>query len=228
MSYPIAILVGMGYRGKVKERNQARRLRAKGWTMPDIAKQLGVSRGAVSYWTRDIPFQPRMWKRPPGRRGPNVLQQRKQAEIDQLLAEGRERIGRLTEKEFLVAGAALYAGEGAKTGGSVMFANTDGLMMAMFCRWLRHFFDIDESRMRVRVYLHEGLDVDAATEYWSTVTGIPRDQFRTPYRAKADPSMRKSKHEYGCAYVRYSCSYTLRAVLGLVAGLLTCDPDIPG
>jgi hypothetical protein len=218
----------MGYRGKVREQSRARRLRAQGWTMPDIAEKLGVSRGAVSYWTRDIPFQPRMWKRPPGRRGPNALQRRKQAEIEELLAEGRERIGRLSEKEFLAAGVALYAGEGSKTGGQVKFANTDPAMIAFFCAWFRRFFDVDESRLRVRIYLHQGLDIDAATDHWAAVTGIPTAQFRAPYRAKPDPSIRVAKHEFGCAYVQYSCSRTLRAVLGLVTGLLSCEVANPG
>ena len=43
---------------------------------------------------------------------PNALQRRKQGEIERLLEEGRARIGRLSEREFLVAGVALYAGEG--------------------------------------------------------------------------------------------------------------------
>ena len=39
-------------------------------------------------------------------------QRRRRAEIDRLVEEGRVRMGRLTEREFLVAGVALYAGEG--------------------------------------------------------------------------------------------------------------------
>ena len=44
-------------------------------------------------------------------RGPNRLQQRKQVEIDRLLAEGIERIGQLSDRDLLIAGTALYAGE---------------------------------------------------------------------------------------------------------------------
>ena len=65
-----------------------------------------------------------------------------------------------SETDLLVAGTMLYAGEGAKTDGDVKLANTDPRMIEFFCRWLRHFFDIDESRLRVRLYLHEGLDLD--------------------------------------------------------------------
>ena len=103
----------------------------------------------------------------------------KLAEIEECNRLGIERIGVLADDAFLVAGAALYAGEGAKRDGAVQFANTDARMIAMFCAWLRRFFTIDESRLRIRVYLHEGLDLDRAHEYWSEVTGVPTSQFQS-------------------------------------------------
>jgi len=73
-----------------------------------------------------------------------------------------------SDDAFLAAGLALYAGEGSKSEGKVLFANTDPTMVAFFCAWLRHFFDIDEARMRARVYLHAGLDLDATERFWSS------------------------------------------------------------
>jgi transcriptional regulator with XRE-family HTH domain len=89
----------MGYRGKLAEREQARRLRATGLPLADIAIRLGVSKSSVSLWVRDVAFEP--WPRVDRgrRRAPNALQRPKQAEIDRLLAEGRERVGRLSERE---------------------------------------------------------------------------------------------------------------------------------
>lgn len=98
----------MGYRGKLQEREEARRLRARNKTLQQIADELGVSKSSVSIWVRDVPFTPS--KRRYGARGP---------------------------------------------------------------RRNRHFFEIDEARVRVRVYLHQGLDLDAAEEHWSRVTGVP-------------------------------------------------------
>jgi predicted transcriptional regulator len=218
----------MGYRGKVVERERARELRAESWTLVEIARELGVARSSVSLWVRDVDFEPRPRARVARRRGPNALQRRKQAEIDELLADGRRRIGRLAEQEFLVAGTALYAGEGSKTPGEVRFVNTDPRMIYFFCHWLRQFFEVDESRMRVRLYLHEGLDLDAAVDFWSRLTQIPPDQFRAPYRAAADPSIRSAKHVNGCPGVSYSCTRTHRAVMGLVDGLLSCHLSLPG
>ena len=48
----------MGYRGKVKEQEKARALRAQNRTLADIAQTLGVSKSSVSLWVRDVPFTP--------------------------------------------------------------------------------------------------------------------------------------------------------------------------
>lgn len=216
----------MGYRGKLGDQAAARDRRAEGWTLADIAADLGVSKSSVSLWVRDVEFEPRTRARA-RRREPNALQQRKAAEIEQLLAEGRERIGRLSDRDLLIAGTALYAGEGSKNDRDLRFSNSDPRMVALFCAWLRRFFDVDESRLRVRLYLHEGLDVDAAVAFWSALTAIPAHQFGRVYRARPDPSIRKAKHEYGCIGVVYSCARTHRTIMGLVSGLLSCEA-IPG
>ena len=185
----------MGYRGKVVERQQARRLRRTGLPLSEIAARVGVSKSSVSLWVRDVEFSGPVIRSARGRRrDPNALQRRKQGEIERLLEEGRARIGELSEREFLVAGVALYAGEGAKRDGAVKFANSDPCMVAFYWAWLRRFFEIDEARLRLRLYLHEGLDLDASIAFWSEVTGIPPSQFQKPYRgfptrASGTPSM---------------------------------------
>ena len=217
----------MGYRGKLAERQQARQLRRTGLPLSEIALRVGVSKSSVSLWVRDVEFEPRPPVTRGRRRAPNALQRRKQAEIDRLVEEGRSRIGRLSEREFLVAGVALYAGEGAKQDGRVRFVNSDPRMVVFFCSWLRHFYEIDESRLRLALYLHQGLDLSASTAYWSALTGIPGAQFTKPYRAVPDPSIRHAKHVHGCIAVGYSCSATHRSIMGLVSALLG-DAVIPG
>jgi len=217
----------MGYRGKLREQQQARLLRSRGLPLAEIASRLGVSKSSVSLWVRDVEFAPLPRPARGRRRAPNALQRRRQAEIDRLLEEGRSRIGRLSEREFLVAGVALYAGEGAKEDGRVRFVNSDPRMVVLFCSWLRHFYEIDESRLRIALYLHQGLDLLAAMAYWSALTGIPEGQFTKPYRALPDPSIRRAKHVHGCIAVSYSCGATHRSVMGLVRALL-CDAAIPG
>lgn len=81
-------------------------------------------------------------------------------------------------------------------------------MVALFCRCFRTFFTPDESRLRLMLYLHGGLDLAAAQAFWADVTGIPEAQFTRPYRAVPDPAIRSAKHANGCATITYSCAST--------------------
>ena len=181
----------MGYRGEISKQNDARDLRALGWTLAEICEAVGCSRASASVWTRDIDVdEDVLEKRRRERflsgnegartRGPNKLQRRKAAEIEEMRREGIRRIATLSDREFLVAGLAYYSGEGAKGDGAVKFANSDPRLIVFFMAWLRRFFEIDESRLRLRLYLHQGLDIDAAKAYWSGLTGIPQAQFGMP------------------------------------------------
>jgi len=211
----------MGYGGKLPEQRRARELRAGAWTLAEIATELGVSKSSVSVWVRDVEFVPQPRNRGHSSHRPHPLRLRKEAEIERCLAEGRQRIAQLTDKEFLVLGLALYAGEGGKGEGEIRFANSDPRMIVTFITWLRRFFDIDESRLRMRLYLHADLDVDAAIAYWSSLTGVPVEQFTKPYRAVPDRSMRRNRHVYGCPSISYGCSHTHRRVMGMVAAILS-------
>jgi transcriptional regulator with XRE-family HTH domain len=226
----------MGYRGKTVEQLRARELRAAGCTYAEICAELGVSRSSVSLWVRDVEVDDAEWARRARanrnfgarRRGPNKLQRAKVAEIERCHREAAEWLGDLSERDLFIAGIALYAGEGFKTGGAVGLANTDPRLVALFLRWLRHFFDVDESRLRVRLYLHEGLDLDASQAFWSELLGVPLAQFGAPYRAVADASRRTAKHPMGCPAVRYSSVHELRRVLALVDSLVQCSVPSPG
>src|SRR5207244_6298376 len=105
-----------GYRGKVKEQEQARALRARNRTLADIARTLGVSKSSVSLWVRDVPFTPTLRLRGPQRR-PHPAHEAKLRQIEELNREGPIRLGVPTDEALFAAGIALYAGEGLKTDG---------------------------------------------------------------------------------------------------------------
>jgi hypothetical protein len=99
--------------------------------------------------------------------------------------------------------------------------------MVSFVAWMRQFFEIGEGRLRVRLHLHEGLDIDAATQYWSTLLHIPPGQFIKPHRPRPSGDFRKSKYQYGCATVRYSDVTVHRRVMAMIDAL-TSRFVIPG
>ena len=206
----------MGYGGKFVERERARELRAKAWTLQEIADELGVAKGSVSVWVRDVEFTPKPRNRGHSGHQPHPLHVRKLAEIEQCRAEAEELIGQLTERDLRMFAIGLYAGEGSKTAGTVSMANSNPVLLLAFVAWLRGEFDIDESRLRAKLYLHDGLDLGVATAHWSKVLDIPEDRFGRPYRAVNDASRRRSKHVHGCATVLYSCTRTHRRVMAMI------------
>jgi hypothetical protein len=98
--------------------------------------------------------------------------------------------------------------------------------MRQFVAWLRRYFEIDESRLRVRLYLHDDLDEDLATCCWSDTLNVPTGQFQRPHRAPRRAGA-ESKHPMGCATVIYSCAATHRRVMALVEAI-TSWVAVPG
>ena len=206
----------MGYGGKFVERERARELRAQSWTLQEIADELGVAKGSVSVWVRDVDFTPKPRNRGHSAQQPHPLHLKKLAEIERCRDEAEALVGRLSERDLRMFAVGLYAGEGSTTTGTVSLANSNPVLLRVFVTWLRSEFHLDESRLRAKLYLQQGLYLDASRGHWSNVLDIPESRFGTPYRAVSDPSRRRSKHVHGCATVLYSCTRTHRRVMAMI------------
>lgn len=216
----------MGYGGKVVERERARELRAESWTLGEIARELGVSKASVSVWVRDVDFVPRPRNRGHRSQVPHPLQLAKLAEIERCRLDAEAFIGEVTERDLTMFALALYAGEGSKRGTSVIFSNSDPALMVAFVRWFRREFDPDESKFRLKLYLHADLDLGEAIEFWSSVLNVPPGQFNKPYRAVADKTLRSNRHVHGCASIVYHSALVHRRVMAMIAaiGSALADP----
>ncbi len=217
----------MGNGGKYVERQRALELRAEAWTLQEIADELGVSKGSVSVWVRDVEFIPKPRNRGHEGHKPHPLHVRKLAEIERCRVEADALIGELSPRDLDMFCLALYAGEGAKTEGALKFANTNPTLSRVFLAWLRGAFDIDETRLRVTLYLHRDLDLQQANEFWSAALAVPLAQFPKPYRAEADNTIRTNRHIYGCATIGYSCRLTHRRVMAMIEAV-TSPFALPG
>ena len=217
----------MGYRGKVAEQARARELRAQSWTLVEIADELGVSKGSVSTWVRDVEFVPRRRNRGHAAGPTHPMRVRKEAEIERCRAEAEAWVGELTDRDLAMFCLGLYAGEGSKTAGTVSMANTNPRYVRALLSWLRSEFEIDESRLRARLYLHEGLDLGAAMGHWARCIGIDLDRFHKPYRAVADDTLRSQKHPHGCATIVYSDTQLHRRVMARIEAIAS-QFDLPG
>jgi hypothetical protein len=209
----------MGYGGKYVEQMRARELRAQSWTLNKIAAELGVSKSSVSVWVREVDFVPKPRNRghPAGPHHP--MRVKKEAEIARCREEADAIIGELSDRDLTMFALALYAGEGTKRDGSLVFANSDPVLMRVFVTWLRRQFSVDESRLRIKLYLHADLDLAVAIDFWHEITGVPASQFNRPYRAVIDATMRHNRHLHGCASLVCHSTLVHRRVMALIAAV---------
>lgn len=175
---------------KSELRLKAREMRSKGESVKVIAKTLGVSKGTVSLWVRDIILSVEQLERLHHRlitggelgrlKGSLMQKERRLKVIEHCRKWGIRKIGRLSEKEFFLTGIALYWAEGTKKKREVSLCNSDPKMINFIISWLRKFFSISKDDLRLVVginQIHRERE-DLVKKYWSEMTNIPLEQFR--------------------------------------------------
>jgi transposase len=176
-------------RAKDDLRAKARLLREQGLDYDRIAAELGVSKGSVSVWVRDLPWPERLSYEECRKRAAEGVRRYweterpvREAKREAACAAAAAEIGTLTQRELLIAGAIAYWCEGAKNKPDdrhdrVMFVNSDPALIMFFLRFL-DAAGIGRNMIVYRVYIHETADVPRAERFWLEMTGAEPAQFR--------------------------------------------------
>lgn len=196
---------------KPHEKTEARRLRSEeGLSVREIAARVGVSKGSVSRWVRDIELtldqQARLQQRDPTRNpsqasrvGQRLSARRRRAEYQE---EGRQEAE--AGNSLHLMGCMLYWAEGNKSSNSLRFTNTDVAMVSVFVRFLRDHFSItdEEFALTLSFHLNNGLSQQEIESYWLETLALPRKCLRKPYFDERPRSgKRKKRHLYGSCSV---------------------------
>src|ERR1700733_11476032 len=193
-------------------RAKARELRAQGLDYEEIAAALGVAKGSVSLWVRDLPRPARLSYAECRKRSAEGAQRYWEAERPvrgarraSARAAAAAQIGDVTDRELLIAGAIAYWCEGAKSkphrpSERVIFTNSDPSLIRFFLRFLEAGGTAAEN-LAFRIYIHESADARSAEIFWLKVTGAQPDQFLTPALKRHNPkTVRKNVGDdyHGC------------------------------
>jgi len=196
---------------KQEKRIQAVELRQKGCSLKEISEQLSVSKSTVSGWVKGIVLTEESIKRLNEKitNGQIISAQKRRTKTENLMKtlyannylELRKYASLPTNSKFYLG--LLHLCEGGKTEAqTIRFTNSDPKLIVAFLRLLRISYNIDETKFRVCLHLHEYHDVTELVKYWSELTDIPIAQFIKPYLKK---NTRKNIHEgyKGCVQIRY-------------------------
>lgn len=197
---------------KREEKQKARQLREQGFSLREISKTLGVSKGSVSLWVRDINL---------------TDDQRKKLftnQIKSLINFGYDTSIEFREKrrQFQLGGeikakendadhkamCMLYWAEGSKSKNQVVFTNSDVYMMQYFIKLFKRYFDLKDQDIKIRIKTHidNGLKLNDIEDYWLKSLELPREclgkSFVDYRKADRNKDFKKRKLYYGvCAFI---------------------------
>ena len=219
---------------KSEEKNRALELRQRGMGVRDIAKRIGIAKSTVSLWCRNIKLTPTQIQRLHekmirggyyGRMKGARMQHRQRLERMAIFQkQGMDLIGKLSNRDILMVGIALYWGEGDKKGRQVKITNSDPKIIKFILKWFKQVCKIERDRISLYVIINEihRSRVGEVEKYWSRITGIPRNQFTktTLIKAKNKKNYKNFPVHYGTLTIRIKKSTNLHhQIMGMIEGL---------
>lgn len=216
---------------KPDERLEARKLRSEhGMPIKQIAALLDVSPSSVSYWVRDIRLTPAQRERnlrgPTGPQNPEQIAARVAAWAETARARRREYQGEGRERAqkgdlLHQAGCMLFWAEGSKNRNQLKMCNSDQNMLAFFRRFLVEGMGVEPAKMRIRlhVYLGNGLTIDQIERHWLRVLGLPKSCLRNhsinPLPTSSS-GKKKNKLPYGVCTLTVNDTRVVQHIYGAI------------
>lgn len=218
---------------KFKKRLKAHRLRRKGLSIKSIAEKLDVSKSTASIWCRDMKLTKKEEKRllknavvagHKGRiMGAETNRRKKQKIIDFYKKSAIKSMGVLSDRDILIAGTALYWGEGSKSG-KLAFSNSDPIMIKFMFKWFQKIMGVKKNDFMPRIFINEMHKprIEKVLSFWSSWLKLPKKQFGNPAFIKTPQRKIYENYEYyyGILSIRIRKSMNLQyRIFGLINAL---------
>ena len=192
---------------------KAKILRRQGFSYGFLTKELNVPRSTLHSWMK-VAGIARQWTRGDNKlhlkeiRGLAAVANRaKRNKRIMIIAERLKK--EISESDFnnkfllKTVLSILYLAEGSKTRGQVMFANTDPKLSLFFITLLRKCYEIDESKLRIRLHLHYYHNIKKTKQYWANLLKVSEEKFGKIYIKKRSKTKRFRKNFAGICFIRY-------------------------
>lgn len=205
-------------------KQQARDLRAQGYSFREISLITKTPRSTVRAWVKGEILDTKVITRIKllGDMGRLKGNQTRKIQQEKILVDIDKNCDVLINKKYDLNDhklflALLYWGEGAKTRNGVDFINSDPAMIKVYLWLFRKSFILNEDKFRVRIHLHNYHNQEEMVDYWSKVTGIPKNHFSI-YN-KPHTGINKKPGYKGCLSIRYGDSRIIKEVLIIIKRL---------
>ena len=173
---------------RIKDKNKAIELRKKGMSYSQIKEKLGISKSTLSGWLSSMPLSEKRIRELRDfnpmkiERYRNTMKNKREARWNLVYEKVARDIGKLTKREFLLAGLFLYWAEGGKTERfSMTFSNTDPSMVAFFVKWAEKCLNIKKEDMHLKLHLYKDMNEGEYLDFWSKKLSMSKKSFEKSY-----------------------------------------------
>ena len=210
---------------KIKLRELAISLRKQNLSYFQIKERVNVPKSTLSSWLHPYPLSPENIKRLRAHseirieKFRHTMQNKRKERLEKIYNIEKNKMHKLTKHERLIAGLALYWGEGRKTDwATTSITNTDPQILQFFIKWLKSVHNIKPTDMRVALQLYSDMDIQKEITYWSDVLKLPTTQFIKPYIKSSISSRINHKGAFGhgtCAIMVYGVELKQKIMIQL-------------
>lgn len=202
---------------RTKDIEAARKMRAKGFTMPEIAKALGTNKSSVHGWVKGVAISKAGAKRLARLNGERygrtnfvrnaawVATMKEKREVWR--EEGRVR-ARMGDPQHAFA-CALYWGEGSKRKNDMQMCNSDIAVLSTFVAFLKKYFGLKNDDFVVKIIGYtDCVSREEVEKYWEDGLSLPGAKFgphefdTRKYMTRGSIRLRTRRIKYGTCYLR--------------------------
>lgn len=213
---------------KVTLKIDAIKLRMKGFSYEEIKQKLGIPKGTLSGWLKEIKLSREAFDRIHKRKIDHLIQARKKAVVwhnsqKQLrLNIANDAAEKVLSKLNLnnsniieLALSLLYLGEGRKTQPDTLLGNSDPLVLRFFIIVLTRIYKVPKEKIKADLHLRADQNPVQLRRYWSKTLGIPINNFtKTTFDKR---TLGSSTHNWykGVCVVRCGHSYIQKKLVSM-------------
>ena len=217
---------------------KALELRLQGQTYGEIRSLFGIPKSTLSNWFSKLKIGKKAQKTLESKRKNGYLKLVEfnkvrtvniKKENESIRKKYESGIGKLTNRELALLGAALYWGEGYKNFNLkrgnypyICFGNSDPEMTVVFMNFLERILNIPKSRMSGHVMIYPNLSPIKSVKYWQNLTKIPKDRIRYQVALSRASQSKRPKHllPHGTFQIRVSQRQDFFKIRGLIDGII--------
>ncbi len=169
----------------------------------EIRKETGMAKSTLSFWLKNIKLSKKHLDRFYNKRirnlslGAESQRERRNREVEEILRQAQKEIKfPVSQNALKLIGASLYWAEGSK-GKMFNFTNSDPFMILFIVEWIKKILDVKPEYLKAKLNIYPQQNDNKIKQFWSTLTGIPVENFGKSYIKPLSSGYKKNNLYYG-------------------------------